>query len=74
MNWLESVIGNPGSGPFLWGLVVLAVAWSLVACVLDCREHQKWMTLMERETPSGSQSEEQPGNRSRVAPHHRLAG
>lgn len=42
-------VGYLTSPVLLWVLVALALGWSVVAFVMDRREHRAWIALMEEE-------------------------
>jgi hypothetical protein len=43
------VVGYLSSPVFLWVLVALALGWSVVAFMMDRREHREWIASMEQE-------------------------
>ena len=60
MNWLESVASSPSFLPYLWLLVSLVLPWSIVAFVLDCRRHRRWLAMVEEGTDLDGWPESQP--------------
>jgi hypothetical protein len=47
MNWLESMASSPSFLPYLWLLVSPILLWSVVAFVVDCRRHRRWLAMVE---------------------------
>ena len=74
MDWLESIISQAGFSVILWLLLFLGLGGSVVAFVLDCRKHRRWMASMEKDIPSAQRSEKPAGPRSLAAIHDESAG